>query len=69
LRPAELKKEWRKTSQYHLPGIKPSFSEGRYNIYPAFKMKDDQIFYGFDTFAEEVMKHRIVILDGYIGIF
>jgi len=65
----ELNKEGRKTGQYLLPDNKPSHVAGKYDIYPAFKIKEDQIFQGFHTLAESVMQNRIVIIDGYVGVF
>jgi hypothetical protein len=69
LKKTELQKEWRKTGQYLLPGMKPSFSEGRYDIYPAFKLEDNQISEGFASLARVVSKHRTVTLEGYAGVF
>ena len=62
-------KTWRKTTQYLLPVEKNILEEGSYDIYPAFKIDDNQIFFGFLSLAETMMKHRIVIIDGYIGVF
>ena len=39
----ELNNEWRKTSQYLIPDTRPSISEGHYDIYPSFKLQDNQI--------------------------
>jgi len=60
---------WRKTDQYLLSNVKPYHLEGSYDIYPAFKLEDDQISEGFDSLAEVISKHRIVIFDGYEGVF
>ncbi len=64
-----MKKVWRKTGQYLLPDIKPIAAEGSYDIYPSFKLDGDQIYEGFRSLAEIVLKHRTVIFDGYIGVF
>ncbi len=69
MRKNELKKEWRKTQQYLLPDKKPSPGAGSYDIYPAFMLEEEQIFYGFHTLTEEILKHKTVIIDGYIGVF
>jgi mannose-6-phosphate isomerase class I len=61
-------KEQRKTGQYLLPAIKPLKAAGSYDIYPAFKIKEDQILQGFESLAASVMKNRIVLIDGYIGV-
>ena len=60
---------WRKTGQYLLPGIKPPISEGRYDIYPAFKLENNQISEGFASLARVLSKHRTVTLEGYSGVF
>jgi hypothetical protein len=64
-----LNKVWRKTSQYLLPDVKPVPSEGSYDIYPAFKLEENQISEGFESLAEAILKHKTVIIDGYIGVF
>jgi hypothetical protein len=64
-----LKKEWRKTKQYLLPDLKPFQSERTYDIYPSFKLEDNQISVGFESIAEVMMKHKIVVIDGYTGVF
>ena len=64
-----LEKEWRKTSQHLLPDVKPPTVQGRYDIYPTFLLKDNQIYEGFECLAEAFLKHRTVILDGFIGVF
>ena len=63
-----LNKIWRKTAQYLLPDKKPLKAAGSYDIYPAFKIKEDQIFLGFESLAASMMKNRIVLIDGYIGV-
>jgi mannose-6-phosphate isomerase class I len=65
----ELNKVWRKTSQHLLPEMKSINPEGRYDIYPAFKLADDLIFEGFDSLAATLVNHQRVIIDGYIGVF
>jgi len=62
-------KVWRKTDQYLLPEVKPSPTEGKYDIYPTYKLRDNQIYSGFDSLAEKISEHRVVILDGYVGVF
>ena len=63
-----LNNEWRKTGQYLLPDKKPLKASGTYDIYPAFEIKKDQIFQGFESLAASVMRNRIVLIDGYIGV-
>jgi len=42
---------------------------GTYDIYPAFKIEDKQIFQGFESLAAIIGKHKSVIIDGYAGNF
>jgi len=64
-----LKKVWRKSSQDLLPDSKIIPVEGKYDIYPTFKLEGNKIFEGFESLASIVMKHKSVIIDGYIGVF
>lgn len=64
-----LKKEWRKTSQFLLPEIKPFHAEGRYDIYPSFKLSDDHIREGFATLADIISANSTITIDGYDGVF
>jgi mannose-6-phosphate isomerase class I len=64
-----LKKKWRNTNQYLLPEIKPAHPVGRYDIYPSFKLEKNQIFSGFDSLAELFLQNKIIIIDGYSGVF
>ena len=68
-KPGALKKIWRKTDQYLLPEVKPVDPLGRYDIYPSFKLDDNQISMGFESLAEVMMKHKLAVIDGYIGVF
>ena len=62
-------KKWRDSSQYILPEVKPSPVEGRYDIYPSFKLDDGQVLSGFESLSNVLIKHRNIIIDGYIGVF
>ena len=59
----------RKTSQYLLPLQHPGTTPGSYDIYPAHPLPEGEIYTGFTTLAAKLMKHRVVLLDGYIGVF
>jgi len=52
-----------------LPVSKPSLTEGKYDIYPCFKINDNQIFAGFEALAEKFKNHKNVSIDGYNGAF
>jgi mannose-6-phosphate isomerase class I len=61
-------KEWRKTSQYLLPEKKLLPHAGSYDIYPSFKLDDNQIFAGFEALAAQFLNHSLIIIDGYVGV-
>jgi len=65
----DLHKEWRKTSQYLLPDFKPQHAQGKYDIYPSFKLEDNKIYAGYESLSLVILEHRCVIIDGYIGVF
>jgi mannose-6-phosphate isomerase class I len=64
-----LNKVWRKTGKLLLPEVKTNHTPGRYDIYPAFNLDDNLIFESFDSLAAIISHHKIVIIDGYIGVF
>jgi mannose-6-phosphate isomerase class I len=65
----EFIKEWRKTDQFPLPEIKPTSPSGNYDIYPSYNLGDNQIISGFKSLAEVILKNKIVLIDGYVGVF
>jgi hypothetical protein len=64
-----LKKDFRKSGQYLLPEIKPLQESGCYDIYPSFKLEDGQIHAGFESLYKIILKHKVIIIDGYNGVF
>ena len=64
-----MKKDWRKTQQHLIPEVKTILPEGNYDIYPVFKLDEDQIYKGFESLAATLMEYRTIIIDGYIGVF
>ena len=60
---------WRNTDQYPLPEIKPYPFTGKYDIYPSYNLGDNQIIPGFESLADIVLKNKIVLIDGYVGVF
>lgn len=64
-----MKKDWRNTDQYSLPEVKPDQIDGRYYIYPSYKLADNQIYSGFDSLAHQISEYKVVVLDGYSGVF
>jgi mannose-6-phosphate isomerase class I len=65
----DLNKKWRNTSQHPLPAVKPAINKGVYDIYPSFKMDENQVNSGFASLAEVLLKHKTIIIDGYIGVY
>ena len=59
---------WRKTDQYLLPEVRPVHIEGSYDIYPAFRLNDNQISAGFESLADVVLNYKTVVFDGYVGV-
>jgi mannose-6-phosphate isomerase class I len=61
----------RKTSQYLMP-IKmehPSSAAGTYNIYPVCSLEGNIIFNGYGSLAQWIIEQRVVVIDGYVGVF
>jgi mannose-6-phosphate isomerase class I len=52
-----------------MPAVKPEAEQGKYNIYPSFDIGCDKIFRGLESLAEKIAFERIVILDGFQGVF
>jgi mannose-6-phosphate isomerase class I len=65
----EPQNTWRKTKQHLLPPSKPEQTAGKYDIYPTHQLGDGLIFVGFESLSTEMMKHSVVIIDGYQGMF
>ena len=62
-------KSWRKTGQHLLPERKPVTANGKYDIYPSYKLGDNKISEGFQKLAEFISQHKKVVIDGYTGVF
>lgn len=60
---------FRNTKQYVMPAVKPLFDSGRYNIYPSFSIGNGKISRGVDSLAERIAGEKIVVIDGYEGVF
>jgi mannose-6-phosphate isomerase class I len=59
----------RNSRQFILPEKKPSSAEAGYDIYPSFPLGENKIRRGFDSLAERLADNRIIIIDGYVGVF
>jgi mannose-6-phosphate isomerase class I len=64
-----MKTLFRDTKQFVMPAVKPVSESDRYNIYPSFSIGDGKIFRGVDSLTEIIEGKRIVIIDGYEGVF
>jgi hypothetical protein len=65
----DMNEKWRKTDQHLLPlQKKMNFGQG-YDIYPAYKIADGQIFDGYSTIADALRGKKVVAIDGYNGVF
>lgn len=59
----------RNTKQYLLPTSYKHDEEKGYNIYPTFEIGADHIKVGYNHLAEVMKDEKIVLLDGYVGVF
>lgn len=60
---------WRKTAQYLMPAKKEPLETGAYDIYPTHKIEPGKIFTGFEKLAKAVAGEKVLIIDGYVGVF
>jgi len=58
----------RKTSQDLLP-IQHSGITNNYDLYPSFPLPDGQIRIGYNHLAEYIASQRVIVIDGYAGVF
>lgn len=66
---SDKNKSWRKSAQYLLPVDKRSCPDKKYDIYPTLKISDNQVFTRFESLSEIIINHKIIIIDGYVGVF
>ncbi|MFZ4547820.1 MAG: class I mannose-6-phosphate isomerase [Bacteroidales bacterium] len=59
---------WRKSEQYLIPSSLTQKADA-YDIYPAMHLPENQLFVGFESLAKRVASRRILIIDGFIGVF
>jgi mannose-6-phosphate isomerase class I len=60
---------YRKTSQFLMPAVKPVADPDSYDIYPAFNIGNNKISRGLAGIAEKIATERVVLIDGFPGIF
>ncbi len=58
----------RKTTQYLMPVTRKAEDNSGYDIYPSFVLKDGEIRTDFQSLADRLMKEKIVVIDGYVGV-
>ncbi len=58
----------RNTQQYLMPDKPEQQTKDSYNIYPTFKLESGEIFSGYSNLADICRNHRLILIDGYIGI-
>lgn len=58
----------RKTSQELLPLTASTTDTGVYNIYPSFP-SGEKVYKGFDSLAKAISHEKIIIIDGYGGVW
>jgi len=59
----------RSTTQLLMPYQKNGNIPESYYIYPSFKLDEKQIFTDFELLAHKILSQKVVIADGYIGVY
>ncbi len=61
----------RNSSQFLMPvKLDHSFAaQGKYNIYPAQALGNNQIFNGYGLLAQWIIQQKTVVVDGFVGVF
>ena len=52
-----------------MPAFKKDARQGVYDIYPSHDAGENKIFSGFESLAYRLRSQKIIIIDGYIGVF
>lgn len=64
-----LKTIKRKTTQFLIPEKVEATEQGSYDIYPGFKVPENAIRTGYKELADYIETQKIVVIDGYQGVF
>lgn len=64
-----MRKLFRNTKQYVMSAVKPFSEAGRYDIFPTFNVGNGKISRGVDSLSGKIACEKIVIIDGYVGVF
>lgn len=59
----------RSTTQLTMPYQKKGSIPEVYDIYPSFKLEDGHISIDFEQLAKKISLQKVVIIDGYIGVY
>jgi mannose-6-phosphate isomerase class I len=60
---------WRKTAQYLMPAKKEKTATGEYDIYPTLRLDEGKIGIGYESLAKTIANEKVLIIDGYVGVF
>ncbi len=61
--------DWRKTAQFIMPAKKEEVKEGEYDIYPTIRLEEGKIGIGYESLAKSLSGEKVLIIDGYLGVF
>ncbi|GAF01566.1 class I mannose-6-phosphate isomerase [Saccharicrinis fermentans] len=64
-----MMKKIRETKQFLLPTTKQEVENGTYDIYPSLKMEGGKISTDIRELAEMVVDEKVVLIDGFEGVF
>lgn len=62
-------KKLRTSDQYIIPVKNTYRKKGRYHLYPSLELGSGKVNTGLDSLAKEISNEKIVVIDGYVGVF
>ena len=60
---------WRRSRQKLMPRVRPPVAPGHYDLYPTTDVGADRVSTGVDALADEIVRSKLVTIDGYVGVF
>lgn len=63
----ELNKKIRETEQFELP-LRKTEKNKKYDIYPGYHLEEEVIGSGYDGLAKQLQAHKVLKIDGYVGV-